>query len=116
MPYTQHYFVRNEYFGSVERTKISVRTQIAPPHGKAFFCPICAELWAVCPVDGQATQAITRFCERHKAGDSVGGWSSGHVSRYDFPGSLWLEWEPEWNQALPLALLERELMLNYLGK
>lgn len=110
--FVQHFFIRGNYFGTTTRPLYWVHNEIQnAPFGMAFFCPICAELWAVCPVEGEATQVETQFCEKHKYGDSYGRWSSGQVWRLDIPGSLWSSYDDQWNAGLSQQVLKRELLL-----
>ena len=71
------------------------------PYSYAFFCPVCAELWARCPVevkgDSSKFQVITRGCKKH----------SQHA--YEIGGSLWTVWDKTFNEAFPDGLMKWEL-------
>ena len=98
----QHFFLHGKHYGTAERSRETIHRQQFPPRGDAFFCPSCASLWAICPIEGAETMVNTAGCEQHPL------WS-------DLPGgSLWLA-EPsmksDFNRAIPRELLAREVML-----
>lgn len=72
------------------------------PQGKAFFCPHCAEIWAVAMVANQDTHVETIPCDRHPP----------TMSR-PTPGCLYLPWSDSFNKTLPLALLARDYLRMY---
>ena len=118
---TQHFLIRGKHFGTAERTvgdtPLLIRGEPAPPHGEAFFCPICTELWAQCPVEGEPSTVHISPCDKHHPGEHFGSWSLGAVSPYQVPGSLMLSYDATWNNSLPLPILVREfhLHLNHKG-
>lgn len=73
------------------------------PRSYAFFCPVCAEVWAKCPVlPTEATitpyMVWTRCCSSH------------FRHRGEIPGSVGLVWDPEYESNWPLALLHAEVI------
>lgn len=110
--FTQYIFLRKELLAVSKVGKFWVREQLCAPYGEAFFCPICAEVWATVTVEGQPTHCRNAFCERHEIGDRLGTWSFGTVERWQLPGSLWSSYDSVWNSRLPPAALQRELLLT----
>ena len=110
---TQHFLIRGKHYGTVERGQIWAHSERAAAFGYAFFCPLCTELWAQCPVEGQASQVHISPCDKHQIGERLGAWSHGHVASYQVPGSLMLSYDQTWNDVLPLAVLVREFHLHY---
>lgn len=109
----QHFLIRGKHLGTVERERIWVHSEKAEAYGYAFFCPLCAETWALCPVEGQPTLPHISPCDKHRQGDKLGDWNHGSIAPYQVPGSLMLSYEQTWNDALPLAVLVREFHLHY---
>jgi hypothetical protein len=106
--YTQHFFVENHYFGSVKRGEVRTHEQMTAPRSYAYFCPICAEVWARCPVEHVGAAAgtfrcIETPCRKH----TKHAWA--------VPGSLMLLWDKEFSEILPDELVqwEFECHLNY---
>lgn len=110
---TQHFILRGKHFGTVERGRIVSRSETAPSHGCAFFCPICTDLWAQCPIEGEPSTVHIIPCDKHHPGDHFGSWSLGSVPRYQVPGSLMLSYDNTWNECLPLSVLVREFHLHF---
>lgn len=105
MLYSQHLYLDKRDLGSSPRDTIFVHGEAQPPHSSAFFCPVCADVWARAAVlrsDGQMMRAVvwTRPCHKH-TGDG-----------YGISGSLLLPWDRGFNEALPLAALQREVVLH----
>jgi hypothetical protein len=102
MPITQHFIIEGKYLGSTERDMVYVHSQKQVPTSYAFFCPKCAALWATCPVEvvpGQPEHFMvwTRACKRH------------FYHAQEVPGSLWMEWDKDFNAAFPPEVLRWEL-------
>lgn len=97
----QSFFLRGKYLGSTERKKVWVHETLVPPSGIALFCPICAEIWLLAPIEGRKTFAFQVECEKHPE-------EYPHL----IPGSVLLPWDEDWNKALPVPLLKRELILQ----
>lgn len=96
--FTQHFFIENRHCGSSGRGYVPVHGNIRPPSSQAFFCPICAEIWARFPVEGGAIfEVSTVVCRKHK-----GRWVSEVAGStiepatgeppMEFPPAV-LEWE-----------------------
>lgn len=110
---TQHFFIRGRHYGTTERAPMVSRGDLAYPPGAAFFCPLCTELWAQCPIEGEPSIVHISPCDQHKCGDHFGSWSLGSVSPWQVPGSLMLSYDGTWNQSLPLPVLVREFYLHF---
>lgn len=105
MPITQHFIVEGKYLGSAERQMTSRHGPVQVPPSYAFFCPVCAEVWARCPVEvveGQQEQFMvwTKACHKHF-----------HHSM-EVPGSLYLDWDKEFTESFPEGVLKAELLLH----
>jgi hypothetical protein len=102
MPITQHFIIEGKYLGSSEREMIYVHAQKQIPYSYAFFCPVCAALWATCPVEmisgkPEHFQVLTRACHRH------------YHHAMEVPGSIFVGWDKDFNNAIPLEALRWEL-------
>ena len=108
----RHFFIRGQYICSAPAEPHRVHSELCQPYGRAFFCPLCSEVWALAPVEGQPTHCHHAFCDKHHPEDPViGTWNFGHIYSWDVPGSLWISYENQWNLDLPKEILEREFML-----
>ena len=101
MPILQHFIVEGKYLGTAERQMLFVHAQPQRPVSYAFFCPVCAEVWARCPVeraDGTTENFMvwTQACRKHT------------FHRLAVPGSLTLSWEPDFTAAFPDELVRWE--------
>ncbi len=100
--YRQDFFVRGKPMGSAMRYGKQVHEELIHPWGAAYFCPVCAVVWAVCPVTDTMTNEVSKFaaytipCAQH---DNQWG---------RIPGSLFLSWEGEYNEIFPDALVKYE--------
>ena len=68
-----------------------------------FFCRHCGEVFAKCPIitpEGRVMpwQSFARCCEKCRP-PGLSEW----------PGSLWLSWDEEFCEALPMPVLQQEL-------
>lgn len=108
----QTFKFRGQLIGTATRRQVFIHASLATPMGKAFFCPICAELWLIAQVEGQTTQVDTKLCERHKPGEVYGTWSSGKLFGTEIAGSIWSSYDSDWNAALPDLLIKREFELH----
>lgn len=95
--FPQTFFVEGKYLGQAMRPLVLHMGAYAPPLSFAYFCPVCAELWARCPVAGSEWMVWTRPCRKHPPQYS------------SIPGSLWLPWEKSFNDAFTPELLAWEL-------
>ena len=102
MPAIQHFIIEGKYLGSSERGAVYIHAQKQTPTSYAFFCPVCAELWARCPTEltpGQPEHFMvwTRACRKH------------YHHAMEAPGSIWMEWDQDFNAAFPEGVLKWEL-------
>jgi len=87
-------------FGTFDTPAEYRHGQLYPPSGYAWFCPQCGEVWARAAVEGRPFTVWTRRCIACPG------------LRYEFAGSIILDWEREFNEALPRAVKEREMALH----
>lgn len=82
---------------------IDFRTRAAP-RGVAFFCPSCGRIWATAQVVGEKWYSVAASCANCDAIDIL-----------NVPGSLWIQLNKDFNEALPREILLREfdLALKY---
>jgi len=105
MRFTRHYLVNGKLLGSVQCDKVVVHDQMAEPTSYAYFCPVCANIWARAPVVNNATGETIRFqvwsicCEHHQ--DRV-------VGKSEIPGQLFLRWDKPYNDLFPREVLQYE--------
>ena len=97
----RHYFIRGQYFGHSSVTPIPAHGTYRVPPGRAFFCPRCAEIWALFPVDSQETYVDHVLCDKHELSPSQ-----------QWPGCIYLTWAGEFCADLPTELLKREFLLT----
>jgi hypothetical protein len=96
MIFTQQFIVRNKHLGSALRNFVRCHETWAAPSSYAYFCPVCAELWARCPVvDNQSGklipfQVLSVECEQHHRPTSL-----------TIPGTLHLTWDKDFTKAFP---------------
>lgn len=110
--YTRHFFLRGRLVCTDQIGRIRVRETLTPPHGEAFFCPLCSEVWGLAIVEGQPTAVHTSICDRHShSASDYGDWNFGHLSPWEVPGSFWLTYDAQWSDNLPLEILAREFLL-----
>lgn len=109
MRYTQHFIVEGKPLGEAPRSPIFCGGYENPPPAYSFFCPVCADVWARCPVLSEVGsesrfQVITKECRRHSELTNL--WLT------QIPGSLHLVWDDLFTRSFPHAVLERELFLH----
>lgn len=112
MTFTRHFFIDGQFLGSAPAPVAWHHEQQCAPIGQAFFCPICSELWANCPVEGQPSTVRHRHCAKHPPGTRHGESSLGHVHGFEVAGSLFLDEEARWNASLPPRVVQREFALH----
>lgn len=107
MRYQQAFFVGQKFLGFAERApqnKCNLRN--LQPVAYAFFCPVCGEVWARCPIEDTLLggtslyQSITARCQKHPEPLSL-----------KLPGSLWLSWDREFSDSFPDDLVRYEFNL-----
>lgn len=75
--------------------------QVQEPHGFAWFCPVCARVWAKATVAGERFMVMTHPCDLEPADN-----------QYTIPGSIWLTLRPEFIKSLSHEVLLREFALH----
>lgn len=105
MTILQHFFAEGKFLGTAERTLEHFHNEVTVPFGYAFFCPVCADVWARCPVVVGTVESKymvqTISCRKHPAHHNMG------VS-----GSLFLAWDKTFNNLLPDEAVQRELLVH----
>ena len=97
---TQHFIVEGQWLGQAPRGLKRIHETFEPPRGYAFLCPTCGDVWAKAPVEQQTFLALHSPCSKHP------GWYG------TLPGSLWSEYDEEFNASFPPAVLRREFDLH----
>lgn len=97
--------VNGKLLGSNEIGLFRVHAEFHPPCCFAFMCPVCGEIWARSIVTDESgnVQRWMAFhipCEQH------------HCDGQKPSGSIFMSWEPEFIEALPLPALIREFKLH----
>jgi len=104
--YTQYFFIEGTYLAESSRGPWKVQTTIREPPSSLFYCPICGNTWARVQVEHggivHGWQAYSRICQKCPSD-----------FKYEAPGSIWLSWDQEYLNKLPLAVLKREFLLLY---
>ena len=101
MQYQQHFLIEGKHYGTALRGSVTVHAELQPPDSLAYFCPVCAEVWARCPVEtGRGTipfHVLTMPCRHHPThGLAV-------------PGSLWINWDGAYTDHFPENVVRWEL-------
>jgi len=99
----QSFFVEGRYLGSCPRPPINTSDlMLRQPLSLAWFCPVCAEVWARAVIPGRNFFCYHVACSKHQ-------YDGGGI-----PGSLWvgLSMEPDMLQAIEGDVLKRELELH----
>ena len=102
--HVQQFIIGTKYFGTAPRTYEAVHGTVVPPSSYAYFCPVCAEVWARCPVTSVASGKVSRFqvltltCGKHTNTEAL-----------QIPGSLFLSWDRAYSEAFPEELIRYEL-------
>jgi hypothetical protein len=64
----------------------------------AIFCPYCGDIWARLKSDFHSSWRYTgRACDKHE-----------QVVPFEVPGTLYMKWEPQIEEAMPRVVLLRE--------
>lgn len=96
----QHFFVEGRSLGSCPRYPIHQHGHPDKPQSFAFFCPVCAEVWARAVIFDTKFRVFTVPCRKH----THDGWR--------VPGSLWLPLELDFIAAFSGEVLKREFLLH----
>lgn len=94
----QHFYIEGRAYGFSTRYPLDSRK--LRPISYACFCPECAEVWARAVIWNTQFMVFTIPCRKH----TYGG--------IRIPGSLWPVGDPDFLQALPREVLQRELLLH----
>lgn len=95
MTYQRHFIIEGKHLGIAPCSMEFVHEELQRPRSYAYFCPVCGELWAKCPVEVVATgevlqwMTITTNCRKHPQGC----WRA--------PGSLSLNYEEAYSTSFP---------------
>jgi hypothetical protein len=100
--FAQQYWVRGKYLGESARDYELVHGTLQPPESLAYFCPTCGEVWARVVVTGRPFSVWTMTCERH----------AEQYRSLTVPGTLYMSWNKDHNEALPREVLRREVILH----
>ena len=96
MSFPQHFIIEGDFLGSSPREPQLIHGIYMKPFSYAYFCPVCAEIWARCPIEDRPFTVWTLPCRGH---------TTGH---YQVPGSLTLSWDNDFNLAFPPRVVEWE--------
>lgn len=113
--FEQHFYIANRFMGSVVRPHVVVHGERQPPYSYAYFCSVCGDVWAKCPVSEESGEGHLTSVYQIQ-----GGCCPAHASESPFvvPGSLMLSWEPEYNALLlscpDVAKWELECHLDFI--
>jgi hypothetical protein len=93
--------VNDTPMGTGQSTLVLCHGQIQEPYSFAWFCPVCARVWAKATVAGQRFMVFTVPCDL----ELVDNWLV-------VPGSIWLGLWPEYLKSLSHEVLVREFSLH----
>lgn len=101
--YTQTLFIGSSPCGPATPRRLHrVREELWAPPSYAWFCPVCADIWARAFVPGEEFQVTVNPCIDHE----LKYW------RTLVPGSLLLVFDPEFNLDLSLEAWAREFEVH----
>lgn len=106
-PFTQTFLVSGRFYGTAPRGLRSDQdfpSRVFPPDSLLFFCEACGEVFGKCPVvdkdnNQQRWRSIAGRCGKCPS-DLV----------FQSPGTVWLSWDADYQDAMPKELLEKELI------
>jgi hypothetical protein len=100
MTYPVTVTLREDFLGaSTVEGEFRAGKHYAPP-SRVFICPFCGDAWAKYRVEGQPYFIFCRGCDK-----------CGDAHSLDIGGSLWIDWEAEYQKSLPHDALMREVIL-----
>ena len=104
----QLFFIEGQLLGEAARGLHIIHGQAQEPTSDLCFCQFCGVVYANLPVvlpSGRNTpyQSHRGVCR---------GCCSRVADLYYTPGSIWRQWDTAFTEALPLAVLKRELLLH----
>ncbi len=98
----RHFFVRDQYLGSADIMPLTaVKGELQPPWARAWFCPLCGEVWARAAIEGQPYGVYSLSCDKHPS-----QWE------HSVNGSIWIDHDRDYIESLPPYALRRELLLH----
>ena len=99
--WTAHLEIEGDDYGTLEIEGDFRHGEWYAPTGWAYFCSCCGRVWGTVRISGQRVYPWTITC--------AGCAKEGH--NLEVGGSVWLQWERSFNEALPRKALEREFEL-----
>ena len=110
LPFRQLFFIDGKCVAEGERNWWKARRPlVVAPMSYLFYCSECGDVWAKCPVHNPATGEVQPFQgHRHPCRKCRPRYWD---QRGQLPGSLLLEYDDEFTEALPNEVLRRELLL-----
>ena len=106
MSLIQSFIIEGEFLGTMERPPIFYHEIEGDPVGEAFWCPVCARIWATLFIPGVDTRVHHVACEKHTAEDC-----KHSMGLHDFPGSILFNWDLDFDELPPWGVLKREFLL-----
>lgn len=108
-PYTQSFFIGGRYLGETKRKVQFYHEEKGPPLSVCWVCRICGEVYAKAPVVdllGKESEynVVRRLCPRHPT-----------QNMWEVAGSLWMSWDQEFLDALPVPVLQYEMERHILA-
>lgn len=103
MIWKQLLFINDLYYGEMDRGLVPVHETVQPPSSIAYFCAICGIVWARAVVEGKRYTIWDRRCGQHPT-----------IFASEKAGSIWIDWDRYFTDALPEAALRRELEIHLL--
>lgn len=97
------FFVAGQCYPAAPRPLERIHEEWQRPCSYAWFCPVCAEIWARCVVANHSFMVWTHVCEAHK---------DMFAPSIIVPGSLLIPLQDSFNESLPLPLWQREVELH----
>jgi hypothetical protein len=93
--------INGQPFGAGVMESEFVHGQLRVPRGYVYVCPVCAKAWAKVEVEGQLYVIYSKTCEEHET-----------PFYFDFPGSIWLDWDKPYQMSFSKEVLLREVLIH----
>lgn len=100
--FPQHFIIEGRHLGTAMRRSESREDGARVPLSLAFFCRVCGDLWAKCPVEASPGKPSAWICYNV---DCRKHQKPGGVA---VPGSLHLSWDDEFSSSFPLEVVRWE--------
>ena len=94
------FIIEGHCYGTAPAPIKTVHGTLALQESVVYVCPVCGDAWARVVVPGQRFWATHIPCRKH------------HIYINEVPGSLWLSWDPDYNNSFPLEVMKREFELS----